>query len=386
MEFKKEVIVALKKLGFRQHKDFHNALYVWNPDDEIIAYCEPKFFNDNTTVCFMIGFTYKKPDSFTYYTGYRASNNECGYIGCYEEYCLVHGGKVTQDTEFVNGIDITSWDMSQKEELFSYMQNEMIDFFKKNTTKTNFEKIALKKGADIAAAIYEERGEIEKTIEILSRDIGVVRAWDDVRSLRKTAYLEYLKNGTPLPDIKDPDDNTSLIQMVGNDIYIFLNKKTIKDSDMLEYFGGIENFDKPQKVSYEDMNNDEGITICKAGKWSILRIGIDMFLNYDKEKIENMLSDMSKKYNRAILFVNQDTTNTFGFEVYKKGEFLRRWMAGDGEILENICKPITGEKKRFGDTLKDEQDAQSVTDFLDSILKITYGDLEKSKTLLYEMK
>ena len=96
-----------------------------------------------------------------------------------------------------------------------------------------------------------------------------------------------------------------------------------------------------------------------------------------------MLSDMSTKYNRAILFVNQDTTNTFGFEVYKKGEFLRKWMAGDGEVLENIGKPITGERKKFTEQLKKEQDVESVQKFLDSVLKITYGDLEKSKCVAY---
>jgi hypothetical protein len=340
MSFKKEVIVELKKLGFRQHRDFHNAIYAWNPDDEIIGYCEPKFFDNNTSVCLMLGFIYKKNDGLGYYSGDRSHDNMYGYQGCYEKYYLIHGGKVTQNTEFANGIDVTSWDMSQKEKLFSYIQNEMIVFLKNMTTKENFEKLALTKGADIAAIIYEEKGEIDKTIEILSRDIGVVRGWKNVESLRKTAYLEYLKNGTSLPDIKDPDENTSVLQLTGNDVYVIINKKTIKDTKILEYFENIETFEKPQKMTYDDLNNQDGIIICKVGKWSIVRVGVDIFMQLNQEKIENILLSLSEQYTRAILFVNQDTSATFGFEVYKKGEFLRRWMAGDGEVLENIDRGV----------------------------------------------
>ena len=202
---------------------------------------------------------------------------------------------------------------------------------------------------------------------------------------RKKVYLEYLKNGTPLPYIPSPTDKASILALTGNDIYILLNKKNTKDSEILEYFGGIKNFNKAQKVSYEDVY-DDGIMISKVGKWSILRVGVDLFLNFEQDKIESMLVELSAKYSRAILLINQDTSNTFGFEVYKKGEFLRRWMAGDGEVMENIGKPITGEKKRFMDILKDEQDSNSVVEFLDGILKITYGDLEKSKSMFYLSK
>ena len=238
------------------------------------------------------------------------------------------------------------------------------------------------------ARVYAAFDMKDQAIEHLSKAIEYYKT--DTRYIayclqRKEAYLNYLKYGTPLPYIPSPADKVSLLQLTGNDIYIALNKKTIKDNNILEYFGGIKNFDKPQKISYKDLNNDSGIAICKVGKWSILRIGIDIFMQLDQETIENMLSDMSTKYNRAFLYVNQDTTNTFGFEVYKKGEFLRRWMVGDGEVLENIGKPITGEKKRFNDTHKNEQEVENVVEFLDSMLKITYGDLEKSKTVLYEM-
>ena len=209
---------------------------------------------------------------------------------------------------------------------------------------------------------------------------------NDYRILQKQAYIDHLTNGTPLPYIPSPYDNISPLQLDGNDIYILLNKKSIKDTDILDYFWGIKNFDKPQKVNYKDMNNNDGITICKAGKWSILRIGTNLFLNYDQEKIESIVAELSDKYKRAILFINQDTSNTFGFEVYKNGELLRRWMAGDREVLENIGKPIIGEKKRFMDTLKKKQDSDSIIEFLDGVLKLIYGDLDKSKTVFYAVK
>lgn len=91
----------------------------------------------------------------------------------------------------------------------------------------------------------------------------------------------------------------------------------------------------------------------------------------------------------ALLYLSDNSTSIlsiFSWSKFKKGELLRRWIAGDGEVMENIGKPITGEKKRFVDTLKDEQDSDSVVEFLDSVIKITYGDLDKYKTLFYEMK
>ena len=327
------------------------------------------------------------------------------------------GYKALKDGKFITSIEDQwlnnrlhiSWNIKDIESFFQVldefdtkMQNRYCDFtniiedldrnkaisdkFLKESGKEDFIK---KETASLSkVALYKFFNQKEKAIKELKNYMYSMLEIDKdtYRYKMLNTYLEYLKYGTPLSYIPSPADKVSLFQLTGNDIYIALNKKTIKNNDILEYFGGKDMFGKPQKTSCEDLNNDSGIAICKVGKWSILGIGIDLFMQFDQEKIGNMLSDMSTKYNRAILCVNQNTTNTFGFEVYKKGEFLRRWMAGDGEVLENMGKPITGEKKRFNDTLKKEQDAESVVEFLDSVLKITYADLEKSKAVLYEMK
>ena len=265
-----------------------------------------------------------------------------------------------------------------------YLYEEKVQKFKNianpNTDKTTTSSL-------YTVAIYKLSGDIENAIKDL-KEVMVVRkkiAYD-YEYKRLVAYLDYLEHNTPLPTIKAPYDKTTIFECTGNDIYIAINKKAIKDENILEYFGGIKRFEKPQKISYEDMVNETGISICKAGKWTVLRLGLDVFTHFEQKDIENILLTISEKYSRSILLVNQDTSGTFGYEVYKKGEFLRRWMAGDGEVMENLGKPIIGEKKRFNDTLKNEQDAESVVTFLDSVLKITYGDLEKSKTVLYEIK
>ena len=210
---------------------------------------------------------------------------------------------------------------------------------------------------------------------------------DDMEFQRYKIYLDYLKNGTPLKYIPSPHETASILRLTDEDIYLFLNKKTTKDKELLDYFGGADKFEKAKKIEHEQMQEaNEGIAICKAGKWTILRLGFEILMQFDKEELETILKNMSEQYNRVILFINQDTTNTFGFEVYKKGDFLRRWMAGDGEVLENIGKPITGERKKFTEELKKEQDAESVKKFLDTLLKITYADLEKSKCVAYNLK
>ena len=235
-------------------------------------------------------------------------------------------------------------------------------------------------------ALYKFFGEKDKAIEELEgyieeRDAGKIQLE------RYSVYLDYLKYGTPLKYIPSPHDKASILELIDEDIYLCLNKKITKDKDILEYFGGTDKFEKVKKIEYEQMQEaTEGIAICKTGKWSVLRISFEILMQFDKKELEEILKNISEQYNRAILFVNQDTTNTFGFEVYKKGEFLRRWMVGDGEVLENIGKPITGERKKFIEELKKEQDVESVKKFIDSVLKITYGDLKKSKTVVYKKK
>jgi hypothetical protein len=237
------------------------------------------------------------------------------------------------------------------------------------------------------AVIHEQLTNIELAIKNLEgyvqqrKSLGRIKE-DELENFN--AYLDYLKNGTPLPDIKDPYDTMSVFHLTGNDIYIALNKKSIKDTDILEYFGGANSFEKGEKTECNDaMSFEEGIGICKAGKWSLLRLNFDIFATYDQQQMEILLKTLSEKYIRAILFVNQDTSNTFGFEIYKNGGALRQWMFGGDEVLLNEGKALSGEKKRFGDTPTEDNDASEVTSFLDSIIKVTYEDTEKAKATIY---
>ena len=409
-EVKTRLISELKKLGYRLHNGIGYDLM------ERKLYPDKEWYGLIGYSCSDYGI------SIEWDLMLKGDNDAMKYIAC-DEFFIPLVFQLDKHAEIIFH-SILTWSNNQL--VFSWpfhKFNEMIDFIKeadmqlskryqhveniiedmlkdnmklKEIYKKNgrvYGKVEERGSHESLAMIYAVYDMKEQAIEHLSKTIEYYKT--DTRYLtyvppyclqRKEVYLDYLKHDTPLPYIPSPADKVSLFQLTGNDIYIALNKKTIKDNNILEYFGGIKNFDKPKKISYKDLNNDNGFAICKVEKWSILRIGIDLFLQFDQEKIENMLSDMSTKYNRAFLCVNQDTTNTFGFEVYKKGEFLRRWMAGDGEVLENIGKPIIGEKKRFNDTCKNEQEVESIVEFLDSVLKISYGDLEKSKTVLYEMK
>jgi hypothetical protein len=409
-EVKTRLISELKKLGYRLHNGIGYDLM------ERKLYPDKEWYGLIGYSCSDYGI------SIEWDLMLRGDNNILKYIAC-TEYDIPLAFQLDKQAEIIfhsiltwsNNQLVFSWPFHKFDGMvnfindtdeylskrYQYVENIIEDMIKddievKEIYKKNgkvYGKAEERGSHESFAIVYAVYGMKDQAIEHLSKAIGYYKT--DTRYLtyappyclqRKEAYLDYLKHDTPLPYIPSPADKASLFQLTSNDIYIALNKKNIKDNDILEYFGSKEIFDKPQKISYKDLNNDNGIAICKVGKWSILRIGVDLFMQFDQSKIENMLSDMSTKFNRAFLCVNQDITNTFGFEAYKKGEFLRRWMAGDGEVLENIGKPITGEKKRFNDTLKDEQDAESVVIFLDSVLKITYGDLEKSKTVLYEIK
>ena len=263
-------------------------------------------------------------------------------------------------------------------------KREKCDILRKQTGQTNWMKD--KKSYLPKVALYELFGEKEKAIKELETYIEELPPIDQkgYQYERLMAYLNHLKTGNPVQYVTSPADKISVLQSTDEDIYICLNRKTIKDADILEYFGGIDKFGEAEKIKCEDIVSNNGVTIYKAGKWSIIRLSFKLIIDYSQDELSNMLLDMSNKYNRAILFVNQETTATFGFEVYKKGELIRRWMAGDGEVFENIGKPLVGEKKRFIDSLKDEIDANSVSEFLNEFLKITHGDTKKA--VLYMIK
>jgi len=383
----------LKKFGFIEHKakNYGKGFFLKNGEYPFQIAVLRIIVLDNEKFYVVLSFDLRVENGLANYIEPWRRDGKERYI-YYTETSCNHVNNITNNKIYNNKDIVSGNEFESIESFINIFENEGMKVIEKYLNPKNNLQYLLDgyqteksiSRARAIAIILEQLGDKKKSASFLKECLSQYN--DEYENNRYLAYIEFLEKGASLPHIPSPLDKVTIIQTTGNDIYFLINKKTIKDGDLLEYFDSIDKFNKPQKISYEEMNNDDGVAILKIGKWSILRIGIDLFLDFDKEKIENMLSNMSKKYNRTILFVNQDTTNTFGFEVYKKGEFLRRWMAGDGEVLENIGKPITGEKKRFGDTLKDEQDAQSVTDFLDSILKITYGDLEKSKTLFYEMK
>jgi tetratricopeptide (TPR) repeat protein len=204
--------------------------------------------------------------------------------------------------------------------------------------------------------------------------------------LENKAHINYFKNGTPLPEIKYPMDETSVFEPIGKDIYIAINKKAIKDEDVLEYFGGKDSFEKGEKISFEDVPNSQGLSIIKVGKWCVVKCDFEILSSFEQNSWEESLKKLSSLYKRVVVFTNEDTTNTFGFEVFKQGELIRRWMASEGQVLENIGKAITGEKKRFLEQQSDANDELEVIDFLNSMMKVTYAELETCKVVNYLRK
>ena len=338
--------------------------------------------------------------------------NKKSYIDLHLGYEALRNGKFITSTEYnwlPNRLNI-SWHIKDIDRFFSilddfdtkmqdrykYMENIIKD---RGERKKIFYKLLQESGRadfiknEVASlenvAIYkmfdhkkEAIIELEKYIDSLPKNDKKGYAYD-----RLNAYLDHLKNGTPLPYIPSPHDKASVLSFDGEDIYILLNKKipSTKDKELLAYFGDTEQITLVGKADCDTHVDPKQILICRVGKWTMLKLGFEFIKDLSPLQIENLLKELSEKYNRAILAVNQDTSATFGFEIYKKGEFLRRWMVGDGEVLENLGKPVTGEKKRFADTLKKDQDSDSVIEFLDGVLKITHADLEKSKANLYAM-
>lgn len=234
------------------------------------------------------------------------------------------------------------------------------------------------------AILYKLAGDKENAILMMENCIHLFSSFvtpDNVGLLRYIAYLEHLKTGTPLPDIKDDSDQASAFVLEGNDVYILVNKKSAKEEDLLKLFGGADRFGKSEKA--ECGTTGEGVVISKAGKWAIIRCDAMLYINLDNTAFEEQMRQFSDTYGRVMLFINQDTSGTFGFIVYKKGERIRQWMSSEGEVLDNVGKPIRGESKRFTDTLGDNTDPWTVANFLDSQIGLTHGDLEKCKAKRY---
>lgn len=236
-------------------------------------------------------------------------------------------------------------------------------------------------------ALYSFFGDKDSAIQELEGFIEQNSNYCDHKLKRCMEFLDCLKKGTDLKCISKPNNAESIMNIDDENIYIFLNRKTTKDRDVLEYFGGADRFDRPKNISVDEFKNSDGdIAICRIGKWTILKISFQLIADYNQKEMGRLFSELSEKYNRAAILVNQDTSNTFGFEVYKKGELIRRWMAGDGEVLENFGKPITGERGNFKDELKRNQDVASVKKFMESLLKLNQVDFEKAKCVVYDLK
>lgn len=411
-ENEKRLRETLKKLGFKNH-----------------SYCGQnmleKTFDNSGFFVSLVSFNYTCGHGYSidWSLGLKSNNDSLRYIyDCREKkenylcgiinYVLT-GSKTTifESTRRWSANQLQyGWLDSQYDEMIEYLQS----FIKEKETKyLNVESIIfdlmlqddeekalwLKHNKikptnshiyDMQAILYIHFCQIEKSIHILEKSIECEKLNITIYNLhlikRKEAYLEHLKYGTLLPYIPFPNDTASIFNLTGEDIYVVINKKAIKDIALLEYFIPKESFAKPKKVAIDDSTESSGIIISKLGKWSILRISFDVIQKFQKDKMETILQTLSSQYTQAILFVNQDTTATFGFEMYKKGELLRKWMSGDGEVLENIGKPLKNEKKLFLNTLTENTDEQSITSFLDTILKITQSDLDNSKSLYYELK
>ncbi len=389
MNLNKDIIENIKKLGFKPYKDFHSGLYILDRGGEILPSIQIYEIDAGIargTISIDISFNIRRTEGFIHFIDCGLSAS-CQYgYDTLKSYKLIGKGEIVY-AHSEESKQFFGWRESDKEELIYYLDHQLMEFVTQMIDKERFFSVNLENlGANGQIVYYEDQGNTNKIINILISEVEYYKHWTDISSLRRKAYLEYLKNGIPLPDIKDPDAQASFFQLAGNDIYIAVNKKTIKDNTILELFGGTDIFSKAQKSNYDENLSDDGLTIGKLGKWTVIRCGLEIFANTDQEKMNGILTKLSSEYNRAILFINQDTSGTFGFEIHQKGTAIRKWMSGDGKVIINEGKAVSGEKKRFGDSLKKEQDEQSVQEFLDDTLKITYSDLEKCKSSFYGLK
>lgn len=412
-EKEKKLREQLKDLGFKNH-----------------SYCGKnileRFFGNSKFLVSLISFHYTCDYGYSieWSLGLRSTDNSLKYIELCSEakenyLCGIVSYVLTKDKTIIFTTTRTwsnnqlqyAWKDSQYKEMIEYLQNfieqkelqyQNIELIARDVLLQDNEENVMYRNKynqnrplnchiyDIQAILYIHFGQNEKSISLLEESIKCekqnITIYNSHIIKSKQAYLDHLKNGTPLPYIPFPNDIVSVFNTKGEDIYIAINKKAIKDSELLEYFSPQDSFAKAKKISFDDTIDDEGIIISKLGKWCILRLSFDMINEFSQDQLETLLKTLSEKYTQTILFINQDVTATFGFEVYKKGELLRKWMAGDGEVLENIGKPLKNEKKQFLDTIIEDIDEQSVTSFLDTFIKVSHNDLDNSKSVYYALK
>jgi hypothetical protein len=131
------------------------------------------------------------------------------------------------------------------------------------------------------------------------------------------------------------------------------------EKDLAELFGllNISDFSFEKNSTFDeetfDILDDDNISIGFFGKGTFISTGIELMTN------DELLKSASKNQRIASFYVS-DTTSTYCFDYYFKGEYLRKkWISHSDKNIDS--------SDNFGEPLPCEKDAD---DDLDNVLNV----------------
>ena len=138
------------------------------------------------------------------------------------------------------------------------------------------------------------------------------------------------------------------------------------ENDLVELFNLLEldDFDLEKETTFEDetseMLENDNLAVGFFGNGTYLSTGVDLMTN------DKLLKNASTNLTILAFYVN-DTTSTYCFDFYSKGEYLRRkWISYSDENIDS--------SENFGELLSAEKEEE---DDLDIIFKLISSLLDK---------
>ena len=147
------------------------------------------------------------------------------------------------------------------------------------------------------------------------------------------------------------------------------------EKDLVELFNllDLDDFDLEKETTFEDerseMLENDKLAVGFFGNGTYLSTGVDLMTN------DKLLKSASTNLTILAFYIN-DTTSTYCFDFYSKGEYLRRkWISHSDKNIDS--------SENFGELLSAEKEEE---DDLDIIFKLISSLLDKSFYEIEEAK
>ncbi len=154
------------------------------------------------------------------------------------------------------------------------------------------------------------------------------------------------------------------------------------ENDLAELFAllELEDFDLEKESTFEnetlEMLENENLSVGFFGKGTYLSTGVNLMTN------DKLLKSASSNLTILAFYIN-DTTSTYCFDFYSKGEYLRRkWISYSGKNIdstENFGEFLSIEKSEANDT-------EIIFKLISSLLDKDFYEIEEDEQMFRFVK